>query len=229
MQQVGYNLERLRQSINDTCRSAERRPEDITLVAVTKTFPAEIIELAISAGVGIIGENRVQEALEKYPLIGPKVQWHLIGHLQSNKTKKAVEIFSLIHSVDSVDLAREVGHRAVQSGKIQEVLLEVNTSGELQKYGFDPGEVFKDLGKIKDIEGIKVLGLMTVGPLTDDTDKVRSSFRMLKKIFDEIKLQAIPNIEMKHLSMGMSGDYRVAIEEGSTMIRVGSAIFGSRC
>jgi len=228
MQQVGYNLERLRLSIDDTCRSAGRRPEDITLVAVTKTFPAEIIELAIAAGVDIIGENRVQEALEKYSRIGTRVEWHLIGHLQSNKAKKAVEIFSLIHSVDSVDLAREVGRRAGQIGKTQEILLEVNTSGEPQKYGFDSQEVIKDLKEIKEIKGIKVLGLMTVGPLTDDAAKVRSSFKMLKKIFDDIKLQAIPNIEMRHLSMGMSGDYRVAIEEGSTMVRVGSAIFGSR-
>ena len=228
MQQVGYNLERLRLSIDDTCRSAGRRPEDITLVAVTKTFPAEIIELAIAAGVDIIGENRVQEALEKYSRIGTRVEWHLIGHLQSNKAKKAVEIFSLIHSVDSVDLAREVGRRAGQIGKTQEILLEVNTSGEPQKYGFDSQEVIMDLKEIKEIKGIKVLGLMTVGPLTDDAAKVRSSFKMLKKIFDDIKLQAIPNIEMRHLSMGMSGDYRVAIEEGSTMVRVGSAIFGSR-
>ncbi|HBZ86083.1 MAG TPA: YggS family pyridoxal phosphate-dependent enzyme [Candidatus Edwardsbacteria bacterium] len=228
MQQVGYNLKRLGKSIDDACRGAGRRPEDVTLVAVTKTFPAEIIELAIAAGVDIIGENRVQEALEKYSRIGPKVQWHLIGHLQSNKAKKAVEIFSLIHSVDSVDLAREVGRRAGQIGKNQEVLLEINTSGESQKYGFQPNDVLTVLKEINDIAGLKVLGLMTVGPLTDDVDKIRNSFKMLKKIFDEIRLQAMPNIEMKHLSMGMSGDYRMAIEEGSTMIRVGSAIFGSR-
>jgi pyridoxal phosphate enzyme (YggS family) len=228
MQQVGYNLERVRQSIGDACRSAGRPPENITLVAVTKTFSAEVIEQAIALGLNIIGENRVQEALDKYSRIGTRVEWHLIGHLQSNKAKKAVEIFSLIHSVDSVDLAREVGRRAGQIGKNQEVLLEVNTSGEPQKYGFDPKEVLTALKEIKDIKGIKVLGLMTVGPLSDDADKVRSSFKMLKKIFDEIKLQAISNIEMKHLSMGMSGDYRVAIEEGSTMIRVGSAIFGNR-
>lgn len=198
------------------------------MVAVTKTFPAEAIELAIAAGVGIIGENRVQEALEKYPRIGTRVEWHLIGHLQSNKAKRAVEIFSLIHSIDSVTLAGEVGRRAVQIGKNQEILLEVNTSGEPQKYGFRPEEVINVLKEIKDIEGLKVLGLMTVGPLTDDTVKVRGSFKMLKRLFDEIKAQDIPNIEMKHLSMGMSGDYRMAIEEGSTMIRVGSAIFGSR-
>ncbi|MDQ7797728.1 MAG: YggS family pyridoxal phosphate-dependent enzyme [Candidatus Edwardsbacteria bacterium] len=228
MQQVGDNLKRLGKSIDDACRSAGRRPEDITLVAVTKTFPAEVIELAIAAGVDIIGENRVQEALDKYSQIGTRVEWHLIGHLQSNKAKKAVEIFSLIHSVDSVALAREVGRRARQMGKNQEVLLEVNTSGEPQKFGFDPKEVINAIRDLKDIKGIKVLGLMTVGPLTDDTARVRGSFRMLKNIFDEIRLQAIPNIEMKHLSMGMSGDYPMAIEEGSTMIRVGSAIFGSR-
>lgn len=228
MQQIGHNLERLRQSIEDACRSAGRRSEDITLVAVTKTFPAEAIEQAIACGVAIIGENRVQEAMGKYPLIGAKVQWHLIGHLQSNKAKKAVEIFSLIHSIDSVDLAREVGRRALQIGKEQEILLEVNTSGEPQKYGFGADEVIEALEVIKDIQGIKILGLMTVGPLTGAAEKIRESFKLLKRLFDELKAQAIPNIEMKHLSMGMSGDYRMAIEEGSTMIRVGSAIFGSR-
>lgn len=228
MQQIGHNLERLRQSIEDACRSAGRRSEDITLVAVTKTFPAEAIKQAIACGVAIIGENRVQEAMGKYPLIGAKVQWHLIGHLQSNKAKKAVEIFSLIHSIDSVDLAREVGRRALQIGKEQEILLEVNTSGEPQKYGFGADEVIEALEVIKDIQGIKILGLMTVGPLTGDAEKIRESFKLLKRLFDELKAQAIPNIEMKHLSMGMSGDYRMAIEEGSTMIRVGSAIFGSR-
>jgi len=228
MQQIGYNLERLHLSIQEACKSAGRSSSEITLVAVTKTFPVEAIEQAILYGVTTIGENRVQEAAEKYRQIGTKVQWHLIGHLQSNKAKKAVEIFSLIHSVDSIELAHEVGRRAVQTSKVQDILIEVNTSGESQKYGFEPEQVNGALSKIKDIEGIRVLGLMTVGPLTDDAALVRGSFKRLKRMFEELKAQALPNIEMKYLSMGMSGDYRVAIEEGSTMIRVGSAIFGNR-
>jgi len=228
MQQIGYNLERLRLNIQEACKSAGRSPSEITLVAVTKTFPVEAIEQAIALGIDVIGENRIQEAAEKYQQIGPKVQWHLIGHLQSNKAKKAVELFSLIHSVDSTELALEVGRRAVQASKLQDILIEVNTSGESQKYGFEPEQVREALGKIKDIGGVKVQGLMTVGPLTDDTAAVRRSFRQLRSLFDELKARAIPNIEMKHLSMGMSGDYRIAIEEGSNMIRVGSAIFGSR-
>lgn len=228
MQQIRQNLERLYERISSACSRIGRNPKDITLVAVTKTFPVEIINQAVAVGVSIIGENRVQEALEKHPQIGPGVQWHLIGHLQSNKAKKAVEIFSLIHSVDSTGLAREIGRRAIETGKVQEILVEVNTSGESQKYGFQPEIVLDVLQEIKDMEGVKVLGLMTVGPLTDDAGQVRSSFRMLKKIYDQFKSQPIPNIKMKHLSMGMSGDFEIAIEEGSNMIRVGSAIFGNR-
>lgn len=228
MQQIGQNLERLYERIRSACHRAGRNPSDITLVAVTKTFPIEAINQAIARGVAIIGENRVQEALEKYPHVGPKVQWHLIGHLQSNKVKKAVEIFSLIHSVDSVGLAKEIGHRATQSGKIQDILLEVNTSGEPQKYGFLPEDILEVLKEINDIPGIKVLGLMTVGPLTEDEEKVRSAFRRLRGIFEEAVKLELSNMEMRHLSMGMSGDFEIAIEEDSNMIRVGSAIFGSR-
>lgn len=215
-------------NIASACRRTGRNPGEVTLVAVTKTFPVAAIEQAISLGIGIIGENRVQEAMEKYPAIRSRVQWHLIGHLQSNKTKRAVEMFSLIHSIDSVDLAAEVGRRALQQGKVQDVLLEVNASGEPQKCGFAPQVVREEIEKIGAIEGVKVLGLMTVGPLTDDAAKVRGSFKMLKSLFERLKDLALPNIEMQHLSMGMSGDYQIAIEEGSTMIRVGSAIFGAR-
>jgi len=228
MQQIGANLERLRENINKACHRSGRLASEIVLVAVTKTFPVEAIEQAMLHGATIIGENRVQEASEKYLSIGNKVEWHLIGHLQSNKAKKAVEIFSLIHSIDSVELAREVGRRALQTGKVQDLLLEVNTSGEPQKYGFDPQMLGKALEEVKDIPGIKVLGLMTVGPLTDDVAAIRRSFKELRSLFDELKARAIPNIEMKYLSMGMSGDYAIAIEEGSNMIRVGSAIFGKR-
>jgi pyridoxal phosphate enzyme (YggS family) len=228
MTQIKENLEKVEKRMAQAATKAGRKPGDITLVAVTKTYPADVVKQGVEAGIAIIGENRVQEAAQKYSEIGAPPEWHLIGHLQSNKAKKAVEIFSLIHSIDSVVLVREVGRRAEEAGKIQDVLLEVNTSGEPQKYGFQIEEAVKILTGIKDIRGVKVLGLMTVGPLTEDVEKVRESFRKLRTIYDEIAGMGIPNVEMRYLSMGMSGDFEIAIEEGSNMVRIGSAIFGAR-
>ena len=225
---IEENLVIVQKRIAEAALKTGRPPGDITLVAVTKTISAELINQAIGCGVTIIGENRVQEAVQKHPEITSPVQWHLIGHLQSNKAKKAVELFSLIHSVDSLDLAREIGRRALEVNKVQEVLLEVNTSGEPQKYGFGLEEALKALDEVKDVEGVKVLGLMTVGPLTEDDQRVRKAFRRLRTIFQEAAKLGLPNIQMKHLSMGMSGDFEMAIEEGSNMVRIGSAIFGAR-
>lgn len=218
----------VRDRIAKAAISALRDPEEITLVAVTKTFPAETILEGIEAGISIIGENRVQEAAVKHPVIGDRAQWHLVGHLQANKAKKAVEIFSLIHSVDSERIAREVGKRAAEMGKVQEVLVEVNTSGEPQKYGVEPEGGIELLGKIGEIGGIRVKGLMTVGPLTDDVARVRKAFEKLRRLFEEAGKLGLSGVEMKHLSMGMSGDFELAIAEGSNMVRIGSAIFGSR-
>ena len=225
---IEENLKIVQKRIAEAALKTGRQPGDITLVAVTKTVASDLINRAIAGGVSVIGENRVQEAVQKHPGITGGVQWHLIGHLQSNKAKKAVEMFSLIHSVDSPDLAREIGRRALEANKVQEVLLEVNTSGEPQKYGFQIEEVVKVVNEIKDIEGIKVMGLMTVGPLTEDDQRVRKAFRRLRIIFQEAAKLNLPNVQMKHLSMGMSGDFETAIEEGSNMVRIGSAIFGSR-
>lgn len=225
---IEENLKIVQKRIAEAALKTGRQPCDITLVAVTKTVSSELINQAIGCGVAVIGENRVQEAVQKHPQITGGVQWHLIGHLQSNKAKKAVEMFSLIHSVDSPDLAREIGRRALEANKVQEVLLEVNTSGEPQKYGFGLEEILNALNEVKDIEGIKVMGLMTVGPLTEDDQRVRKAFRRLRIIFQEAAKLGLPNVQMKHLSMGMSGDFETAIEEGSNMVRIGSAIFGSR-
>ena len=225
---IEENLKIVQKRITEVALKTGRQPGDITLVAVTKTVASDLINQAIAGGVSVIGENRVQEAAQKLPEITGGVKWHLIGHLQSNKAKKAVEMFSLIHSVDSPDLAREIGRRALEANKVQEVLLEVNTSGEPQKYGFGLEEVLAALTEIKDIGGIKVLGLMTVGPLTEDDQRVRKAFRRLRIIFQEAAKLNLPNVQMKHLSMGMSGDFETAIEEGSNMVRIGSAIFGSR-
>ncbi|MCU0606307.1 MAG: YggS family pyridoxal phosphate-dependent enzyme [Candidatus Edwardsbacteria bacterium] len=227
---IRENLAAVRERIARAAAAAGRSADDVTLVAVTKTVPAGAVLDGIAAGITAIGENRVQEALGKRPAIGSRAQWHLIGHLQSNKAKKAVELFSLIHSVDSVDLAREIGRRAAEAGKVQDILLEVNTSGEPQKYGIGPGDrtILEVLNEIGDVKGIHVLGLMTVGPLTDDRGRVRAAFRTLRTLFELVRSERIPNIEMRHLSMGMSGDFEDAIAEGSTMVRIGSAIFGPR-
>jgi pyridoxal phosphate enzyme (YggS family) len=225
---IEENLKIVQKRIAEAALKTGRQPGDITLVAVTKTVASDLINQAIAGGVDVIGENRVQEAVQKQPEITGGVQWHLIGHLQSNKAKKAVEMFSLIHSVDSPDLAREIGRRALEANKVQEVLLEVNTSGEPQKYGFQIEEVVKVVNDLNDVKGIKVMGLMTVGPLTEDDQRVRKAFRRLRIIFQEAAKLGLPNVQMKHLSMGMSGDFEIAIEEGSNMVRIGSAIFGSR-
>ncbi len=239
---ISNNLRAVRERIAAAADRSGRDPGGITLVAVTKTYPVAALREAIAAGVTVIGENRVQEAWEKYQEINAAtggaggeagsaaVEWHLIGHLQSNKARRAVEMFSLIHSVDSVELAQEIGRRAQQIGKVQDILVEVNTSGEAQKYGIDPdeGNVIRVINELKAIQGTKVRGLMTVGPLTADRDHVSLAFRTLKALFDRVRSQRIANIEMKHLSMGMSGDFEAAIAEGSTMVRIGSAIFGTR-
>lgn len=221
-------METVQKRITEAALRAGRKPGEITLVVVTKTVSSDLINQAIDLGVAVIGENRIQEAVQKHPEIQKKAAWHLIGHLQSNKAKKAVELFSLIHSIDSLNLAQEVGRRALEAGKEQEILLEVNTSGEPQKYGFQIEEVVKALDGIKDVKGVKVMGLMTVGPLTEDDQRVRKAFRRLRIIFQEAARLGLPNVQMKHLSMGMSGDFEIAIEEGSTMVRIGSAIFGAR-
>jgi len=225
---IKENLEKVQKRIKEAAIRAERQPGEITLVAVTKTVPADLINQAIGCGVSVIGENRVQEAIQKYPDISGPVHWHLIGHLQSNKAKKAVEMFSLIHSIDSLNLAQEVGRRALEANKVQEILLEVNTSGEPQKYGFQIDDVIKAVNDIKEIDGVKVMGLMTVGPLTEDDQRVRKAFRRLRIVFQEAAKQGLPNVQMEYLSMGMSGDFETAIEEGSSMVRIGSAIFGAR-
>lgn len=225
---IKENLEMVQKRITEAAFRAGRNPGEIAMVAVTKTVSSDLINQAIDLGAAVIGENRVQEAVQKHPEVREKAVWHLIGHLQSNKAKKAVELFSLIQSIDSLNLAREVGRRALEIGKEQEILLEVNTSGEPQKYGFQTDEVVKVLNEIKDVEGVKVTGLMTVGPLTEDDQRVRKAFRRLRAIFQEAARLGLPNVQMKHLSMGMSGDFEIAIEEGSTMVRIGSAIFGAR-
>ncbi len=219
------NIKILKQRIERTARKVSRNPDEITLVAVTKTIPPGIILQAIDAGIRIIGENRVQEAKEKFTVIGNRVHWHMVGHLQTNKVKEALKIFSLIHSLDSVKLAEEIEKRADTQ---VDCLIEVNTSKESTKFGIKPEEVFRFYESLKDFKKIKVLGLMTIGPgwAITDPEASRNSFKLLHDLRDELA-QAFDQ-EFPILSMGMTSDFEVAIEEGSNMIRIGTAIFGPR-
>jgi len=195
-------------------------------VAVTKTATMGQIEEAINAGVKIIGENRVHDAKEKYQILTAGIEWHLIGHLQTNKVKYAVEIFNCIHSVDSIKLAQEIDKRSKQFGKIMDVLVEVNVSGEESKYGIKPEEVKPFIKNISEFLRIKVRGLMTIAPIVKDKEEVRPYFRKLRELSKEIKSKNIENVKMDYLSMGMTKDFEIAIEEGANMVRIGRGIFG---
>jgi len=227
MPDIKNNIEIIREKISAACRKSGRSEKDVILLAATKDVPAEYIEQAIEAGITHIGENRVQEAETKYERIKskyPQVSWHMIGHLQTNKVKTALQIFDMIESVDSLKLASEISNKA--SNITVPVLIEVNVSGEGSKFGVpEPGAI--DL--IKSVSGIKNLsikGLMTVPPAFDDAERARSYFKKLKLLSGQIAASNIRNIEMKYLSMGMSDDFFVAVEEGSNIIRVGRGIFG---
>jgi pyridoxal phosphate enzyme (YggS family) len=205
-----------------------KNKDDINLVAVTKTVEVERIKEAIKCGIKIIGENRLQEAESKFDQITEKVEKHLVGHLQTNKAKKAVELFDFIQSVDSQRIAQEISKRASQMGKVMSVLVEVNTSGEKSKFGIDPGQVLSFVKSISNFEGIKIKGLMTIGLFSDNPEDTRPCFKKLKSIFEKIKSENVPHAEMKYLSMGMTNDFEMAIREGSNMVRIGTGIFGSR-
>jgi hypothetical protein len=228
MSTIEENIQNVKQNIAKAAVKAGKKPEDITLVAVSKTVEPERIREALKCGIKIIGENRVQEAEEKFKKIPEEFEKHLVGHLQINKAKKAVELFDMIQSLDSIRLAEELSKRAKAKGKIMNVLVEVNTSDEPTKYGLKPDEVMGFMKQVCHLDGIKVIGLMTVGLFSQDMDLVRPCFKKLKRLFREIKEENIPNIEMKYLSMGMTQDYEVAIEEGANMVRIGTAIFGTR-
>ena len=221
-------LENTLKTIENTALAAGRSTADITLIAVTKTVPVEKINEAISYGVRNIGENRVQEALEKYPQIKEKVTWHLIGHLQSNKARQAVKIFDLIHSVDSLKLAGEISRQASALNKTQRILIEVNISGEEAKFGVRQEEVPALLKEIGRLPNVRVEGLMTMAPFGADPAVIRNVFKGLHELSRQILLAGWPGIEMKYLSMGMTQDYTIAIEEGANLLRVGTGIFGER-
>ncbi len=228
MSRIEENLKEIESRIRKAAEKSGKGKDEIKLVAVTKTVESDRIKEAIRLGVKIIGENRVQEAEEKFKEITEKVEKHLVGHLQTNKVKKAVELFDLIQSVDSIHLAEEISKRSQGIGKMMEVLVEVNTSGEKTKFGVEPEQTMSLVESISKLDGIKIRGLMTIGLFSDDPEATRPCFKKLKILFDEIESIKIPNVEMIYLSMGMTSDFEVAIEEGSNMVRIGTGIFGFR-
>jgi pyridoxal phosphate enzyme (YggS family) len=222
-------LEQVRERIRQTCESCGRETESVRLVAVSKTIAADVVREAIEAGVTILGENYVQEARDKFKaLVQYPVSWHFIGHLQSNKAKYAVRLFDLIHSVDSLKLARELDKQAAKVDKIQQILVQVNISGEDTKSGIPPDEALRLIAEIGRLQNIAVKGLMTMPPYFYQPEKVQPFFADLRKLRDQITEQSLPNVSLDELSMGMTGDFEVAIKEGATLVRIGTAIFGER-
>lgn len=225
---IADNVREVLDRIEAAASRALRDPGDVKLVTVTKTVePARIVE-AIEAGATCIGENRVQEAERKFKGELPPVEKHLVGHLQTNKVRKALPLFDMIQSVDSVRLAREISTACESTGADIDVLVEVNTSGEETKFGLRPDETVEAIEEMADLRGLRILGLMTIGAFLPDPEDVRPCFRRLRELRNIIEERVIPGVSMEHLSMGMTNDYEVAIEEGATIVRVGRAIFGER-
>ncbi|MBL7082024.1 MAG: YggS family pyridoxal phosphate-dependent enzyme [Candidatus Aminicenantes bacterium] len=212
----------------NTKRILKELPAGVELMAAAKTRSPEEILRATQAGIQIIGENYVQEALAAFNVVGHKVRWHFIGHLQKNKVKKAVDIFDMIETVDSIGLAREIDKRCGQRNKIMPVLLEINSGREKQKFGIFPEDAENLIKEIMDLKNIKIEGFMTMGPMFGDPENARPYFIETKKIFDWIKSLNLPGVDMKYLSMGMTNSYQVAIEEGANIVRIGTKIFGPR-
>jgi len=219
-------LDHVQRLIEKAAQQSGRSLKDITLVIVTKGVKSEAVLEAREAGINIFGENRIQEAVEKIPAVqGADIQWHLIGHLQSNKVKAAISLFQLIQSVDTVRLADKINQEALAENRVVSVLLEVNISGEEQKYGFNPEEIYSALDLIAKMPGLCVLGVMGIAPNVADDNVKRETFKKLKGIFSVCKTLKYENVEMRYLSMGMSDDYVIAIEEGANMVRLGKALF----
>jgi hypothetical protein len=225
---ISSNVGLIRQRIGVACARCGRDPQSVRLMAVSKTVEPERIRQALDAGVTLLGENYVQEAREKIPAIGHVAEWHMIGHLQTNKVKYVVNLFDWIHSVDRLELARELDKRAGQSNRRLNVLIEVNVSGEESKSGIEATQALELVQQVSLLPNINLRGLMTMPPYSDNPENSRPYFQALRKLRDDISDANIPNIHMDELSMGMTDDFEVAIEEGATIIRVGRAIFGNR-
>ena len=225
---VAENLKTIRERVDAACERAGRRPEEVTLIAVSKTKPLSMLQEAYGAGARDFGENKVQEILEKYPEMPEDARFHMIGHLQTNKVKQVVGKAVLIHSVDSLHLAEKIEQEAAKRDLTADILLEVNVAEEESKFGFHAEEVENALKQIQELSGVCVRGLMTIAPFVDNSEDNRPVFQKLNKLYVDMKSKNIDNGTMNILSMGMTGDFEVAIEEGATMVRVGTGIFGAR-
>ncbi len=222
------NYEKVVENVKNACARSGRNFQDITIIAVSKTKPLSDIEELITHGITEFGENKVQEMVDKYEHVSKPVNWHLIGHLQTNKVKYIVDKACLIHSVDSVHLAKEIEKEAAKKDVVVNILLEVNIAQEETKFGIQKEEVYALIDAIKDMPHIHVEGLMTIAPFVENPEENRGYFREMHQLLLDIKSKCIDNIDMNVLSMGMTNDYEIAVEEGATMIRVGTAIFGAR-
>jgi pyridoxal phosphate enzyme (YggS family) len=223
---LATNLNNLGQRISAACERAGRDPETVTLLAVSKGHPPEVVRAAADLGLALFGENRVQEARVKIEQSPGRLHWHMIGHLQSNKCREAVQLFEMIQSVDSLSLAEEIAKWADKQAKTMPILLEVNVAGEASKFGYPPAKLLGELSQINALRKIEIHGLMTVAPWSLEPEKVRPIFRELRELKEQC--EQLLGAPLPHLSMGMSGDFEVAIEEGATLVRLGTALFGER-
>jgi hypothetical protein len=227
MNTIADNLDAVRTIISEAATRAGRNPADVELVAVTKTHPPEAVAEAIAAGQCIFGESRIQEARAKMPLVSGRARWHFIGHLQRNKIRHALALgFELLHSVDSLEIAREIDRITGEAGVFPRVLLEVNVAGESSKFGFSPVKLREQLEELLALERLQIEGLMTIAPFAPEAEASRKHFVALRELRDRVQTEF--RVPLPRLSMGMSGDYAVAVEEGATLVRVGTAIFGTR-
>lgn len=225
---IGSNISEIIERIAGAARRAGRDPEDVVLIAASKGVEVDRLKDGLSAGIKVFGESKFQEAMPKLLALGKEAEWHFIGHLQSNKVKYVVGAFTLIHSVDSIELSEEINRRAEKMGMIQNILLEVNVSGEKGKFGVMPDNVIAITKVFSGLKHISLRGFMTVPPYSDDTEDARPYFNMLRELRDNARHTGICKDDCRELSMGMSSDFEVAIEEGATMVRIGTAIFGAR-
>ncbi len=226
---ISENLHNIRNRIKEACGKAGRDVSEVTLIAVSKTFSPEDIKKAVGEGIDNIGESYVQELTRKYETLkNEPIKWHFVGPLQRNKVKYIVDFVHLIHSVESLKVCQEIEKRASRTDREINILVEVNTTREPQKHGIDPDEVTDVFNEIAVFDNVQVRGLMTMAPFVDDPNLARPSFKLLRDLRDRLLDDGIPEFQVQHLSMGMSNDFEVAIEEGSTMVRIGSSIFGER-
>lgn len=224
---IANRIHEVRRRILDAAKRAGRDEKEITLVAVSKTQPAEVLVGAYNEGIKIFGENKVQELIEKYPAL-QNVSWHLVGHLQKNKVKYIVDKVSLIHSLDSVELAEEINKRAKASGKVVNVLIQINIGKEETKSGIYEEDLEDFTEKLSEYDGIRILGIMAIPPASENPEDSRKYFRRMRDLFEKLKNKKHDNFDIKYLSMGMTNDFEIAIEEGANIVRVGTGIFGER-